>query len=117
MESLNFKSTKEIKIPKDTLDQIIGQEKATRLIKKIAHQRRHLLLIGPPGIGKSMIGQALAELLPKSKLQDVLTYPNHQDENVPLISTTATGIGRKIIQKAKLQEASSAKNQNIIFII
>ncbi|MBL7147316.1 MAG: ATP-binding protein [Nanoarchaeota archaeon] len=117
MNELNFKTTAEIKIPKNTYEQIIGQEEATNLIKKIAKQRRNLLLIGIPGIGKSMVGQALAELLPKEKLVDVLAYPNLADENVPIIKTVKRGEGRKILTKAKLQSMSSFRSQNIFFFI
>ena len=46
------------------IDQIIGQEEAVETIKKAAKQRRNVLLIGEPGIGKSMIAKAMAELLP-----------------------------------------------------
>ena len=115
MESFNFKTTAEIKIPKLIRDQIIGQDKAVNLIEKIAKQRRNLLLIGQPGIGKSMVGQALAELLPREKLVDVLSYPNLSDENVPLIRTTKKGEGKKIITKARLQSMSSFRSQNILF--
>jgi len=117
MKSFNFKTTAEIKVPKLTRDQIIGQESAVNLIEKIAKQRRNLLLIGQPGIGKSMVGQALAELLPKEKLVDILSYPNHSDENVPLIKTVRKGEGKKIITKLKLQSMSSFRSQNILFFI
>src|SRR5580658_8029089 len=50
----------EIPIPSDPLDRVIGQEKAVEIARIAAYQRRHLLLVGPPGIGKSMTAQALA---------------------------------------------------------
>lgn len=115
MKSFNFKTTAEIKVPKLIRDQIIGQENAVNLIEKIAKQRRNLLLIGQPGIGKSMVGQALTELLPKEKLVDILAYPNQSDENVPLIRKVRKGEGKKIITKARLQSLSSFRGQNILF--
>ena len=114
---LNFQSTADIKVPPALIEQIIGQESAVRIVKKVAKQRRHLLLIGQPGVGKSLIGQALAELLPKEKLLDILSYDNPQDENVPIIRTTKKGLGHKIVQKARIQSMSSLKNQNILFFI
>ena len=68
MPELKFKSTAEIKIPKLIAEQIIGQDHAVNIIKKAAQQRRHVLLIGTPGTGKSMLGQALAEMLPNPSL-------------------------------------------------
>ena len=114
---MNFKTTAEIKISAKIIDQIIGQDEAVNIVKKVAKQRRHLLLIGLPGVGKSLVGQALAELIPKEKLVDVLSFPNSSDDNIPLIRTATKGHGKKIVAKAKLQEMSSLKNQNIIFFI
>ncbi|MBS3134301.1 ATP-binding protein [Candidatus Woesearchaeota archaeon] len=116
-KGLNFKTTEEIKVPDKLIDQIIGQTEATKIVKKIAKQRRHLFLIGLPGVGKSLLGQALSELLSKEKLLDVLSFDNQSDENVPLIKTVPRGQGRKIVQRARLQAMSSLKNQNIIFFI
>tara|TARA_Y100000034_G_scaffold135246_1_gene206350 strand:+ start:456 stop:2315 length:1860 start_codon:yes stop_codon:yes gene_type:complete len=115
MKELKFKTTKEVKVPKLIVDQIIGQKQAIKILKKVAGQRRNLLLIGEPGTGKSLIGQALAELLPKEKLQDILSFKNSGDENVPLIKTCPKGKGKNIINKYKIQSASSFKWQSVLF--
>src|SRR3989338_4313244 len=64
-----FETTRDIEIPKDPFERIIGQEDAVRIAKLIPKQRRHLLLVGPPGTGKSMIAQAIASVLPKPKTE------------------------------------------------
>ncbi len=56
----DFVDTSQVKIPSTPLDRIIGQSEAVRLAKIAAAQSRHLLLVGPPGVGKSMIAQAMS---------------------------------------------------------
>ncbi|MFH1916514.1 MAG: ATP-dependent protease LonB [Nanoarchaeota archaeon] len=68
-------------------------------------------------VHNSMLGLALAELLPREKLVDVLSFSNPNDENQPLIRTVPAGKGREIVMKAKVESASMFKNQNLIFII
>ncbi len=119
MGRLNYKTTKDIKVPERLIDQIIGQEHAIEIVKKSANQRRNVLLIGEPGTGKSLLGQALAELLSKEKLQDVLAFDNPQDENIPLIRIVPKGKGKDFVLKAKLQKSKSINVYfyNICFLV
>jgi len=96
-----FKTTAEIPVPKRLIDQIIGQEKAVEIIKKAANQKRNVLLIGEPGTGKSMLAQAMAELLSVEKLQDILILPNLADKNNPKVLVAPAGEGKKILENEK----------------
>jgi ATP-dependent Lon protease len=113
---LKYKTTADIKIDKKLINQIVGQDEAVRIIEKAAKQRRHVLLIGDPGTGKSLIGQAMAELLPRESLTDVLSLHNPADENVPAIRELPRGQGKKLVERTKLQASSTFKSTNLIFI-
>ncbi len=65
MKLNEIKTTKDVKIPSNPLDRVIGQDDAVRIARIAAKQRRNLLLVGPPGIGKSMIAQAMSFLIEK----------------------------------------------------
>jgi len=116
-KNLNYKTTKDIKISSNTYDQIIGQDEGLEIIKKVAKQRRHVLLIGEPGTGKSLLGQSLAELLPNERIPDVICLDNPEDDNTPKVKVIPKGEGKKLLLKTKLKSMSSLKNQNFLFFI
>ena len=92
IEDVNFESTEDVPIPDRLVDQVIGQEAGSVVIRKAAEQRRHMLMIGDPGTGKSMLARSMTDLLPQDALEDVLVYPNEDDENEPCsLGTSRSG--------------------------
>jgi len=79
-----LQDTSEIEIPKDPLLRVIGQDEAIELARLAAVQRRHLLLVGPPGTGKSMIAQALSLHLPRP-LEEIRIVHNPENPERPAV--------------------------------
>ena len=109
-----IKSSKDIDVPPLLIDQVIGHEESIETIKKAAKQRRNVLLIGDPGVGKSMLAKGMAQILPHETLKDVLIYPNAEDNNHPLIRTVPAGEGKKIVKATKGSARGSEERKTII---
>ena len=117
MESVSFETTEDVPIPDRLVDQVIGQEAGSVVIRKAAEQRRHMLMIGDPGTGKSMLARSMTDLLPRDALEDVLVYPNEDDENEPRVRSVPAGRGERIVrvQKEAIREQKE-KAQRMLLI-
>ncbi|MFH1447253.1 MAG: ATP-binding protein [Candidatus Micrarchaeota archaeon] len=99
---MRFSSTEDVKLPEDPLSAIIGQDESVKIARIIARQRRNLLLVGPPGTGKSMIAQAIAYVLPKPQ-QEISVLQNFDNPERPVMEVRERS---KIEEKAKRKKAS-----------
>ncbi|TLZ76309.1 MAG: ATP-dependent protease LonB [Methanobacteriota archaeon] len=119
INKLDFRSTAEVKIPERLVDQVIGQERAVEVIRKASEQKRHVMLIGDPGTGKSMLARSMTEMLPRDDLQDIIVYHNPEDPNEPKIRVVPSGKGREIVnaQKAEAMQRREQKQSMVMTIV
>ena len=118
IQTVDIETTADVPIPEKLVDRVIGQESANIVIKKAAEQRRHMMMIGDPGTGKSMLARAMTELMPDDTLEDTLCYPNEEDENEPRVRTVPAGRGDRIVKerRAQLRMAREKTNKTLLFI-
>ena len=72
---------------------IIGQEEVKKQIISALIAGHHILLVGPPGTGKTTIAKKVAELLPELELNDC---PYHCDPQKPLCPICKAGKSKPI---------------------
>jgi len=83
-----FKDTSKISVPKDPIEQVIFQDKAKGAIRKIAQNKGHILMVGRPGTGKSMLANMFNEVIDKSlgdylrPKQSIVAYPGKDKNNI-----------------------------------
>lgn len=114
MLDYSITSTSDVEVPPLLIDQVIGHEESIETIKKAAKQRRNVLLIGDPGVGKSMLAKGMAQILPHEVLQDILIYPNAEDANHPLIRTVPAGEGKKIVKATKASSKGYEEKKTLL---
>ncbi len=102
---LDFETTAEVKIPEDPLKRVIGQDGAVKIAKIAAKQHRHLLLVGPPGTGKSMIAQALSFHLPEPS-EEIRAVHNPEYPEKPFVEIRRSA---DVIQERKELEETQGE--------
>ena len=67
---------------KDPFPDIIGQEQAKYQLKSALTMARHIIIVGPPGIGKTTLAKNVAKLLPPVQVVEGCSY--HCSPELPL---------------------------------
>jgi len=118
IKDLDIESTENVPIPDKLVDQVIGQEAASIVVRKASEQRRHMIMVGEPGTGKSMLARSMTEFLPPEQLEDVLVYRNQEDENEPKVRTVPAGRGSRLIaeRRAHVRQQRERTNRTLLFI-
>ncbi len=118
IKNIDIESTEQVPIPEKLVDQVIGQEAASIVVRKASEQRRHMIMVGEPGTGKSMLARSMTEFLPKEQLEDVLVYRNHEDENEPKVRTVPAGRGSRLIAERRnyVRQQRERTNRTLLFI-
>ncbi|SDJ43051.1 Lon-like ATP-dependent protease [Halovenus aranensis] len=111
---LQIDASDEIEVPDRLVDQVIGQSHARDIVLKAAKQRRHVMMIGSPGTGKSMLAKAMSQLLPPEDLQDILVYHNPDDGNEPKVRTVPSGKGEQIVDAHKEEARKRSQMRRFI---
>lgn len=111
-----FTTTEEIQIPDKMADRVIGQDDAVEVMRKAASQKRHVMLIGEPGTGKSMLANSMVEYLPKEDLQDIVAYHNPEDFNEPRVRVFPAGKGKAVVAEQKAIAAQQKNQKNTMYI-
>ncbi|WP_267163322.1 ATP-dependent protease LonB [Halovenus salina] len=111
---LQIDASDEIEVPDRLVDQVIGQSHARDTVLKAAKQRRHVMMIGSPGTGKSMLAKAMSQLLPPEDLQDILVYHNPDDGNAPKVRTVPSGKGEQIVDAHKEEARKRSQMRRFI---
>ncbi|MDY6842769.1 MAG: S16 family serine protease [Thermodesulfobacteriota bacterium] len=81
-----FDDTSQVVVPEDPIEKVIFQDKAKNAIRKIAQNKGHILMVGKPGTGKSMLANMFSNVLDRSlgdylRLKEtIVAYPG-KDKN------------------------------------
>lgn len=100
----DFKTTAEIKVPEDPVDMVVFQDRAKAAIRKIAQNKGHILMVGRPGTGKSLLADMFKEVLQRS-LGDyikphhaIVAYPGKDKHHIRIAYEKPDIINKRINQ-------------------
>ena len=83
-----FEDTSPVTVPDDPIDMVIFQDHAKSAIRKIAQNKGHILMVGRPGTGKSMLADMFHNVIDKSlgdflrPVKAIVAYPGSDNNHI-----------------------------------
>ena len=84
----DFEHTGQITIPEDPIERVVFQNRAKSAIRKVAQNKGHILMVGRPGTGKSLLADMFKEVLDKSigdfirPKESIVAYPGKDRHHI-----------------------------------
>ncbi|MCP4119946.1 MAG: hypothetical protein GY737_32035 [Desulfobacteraceae bacterium] len=109
-----FDTTADIELPKDPIERVIFQARAKTAIRKIAQNRGHILMVGKPGTGKSLLAEMFRQVLDNSlgdylrPSKAIVAFPGKDDNHIRIAYEEPTVIDA-IVSRLR-QEIETARN-------
>ena len=109
-----FEDTSQITVPQDPIERVIFQDRAKSAIRKIAQNKGHILMVGRPGTGKSMLANMFQDVLDRSlgdylrPKESILAYPGKDRNHIRIAYENPDNIDKRLSIVNK--EIESAKD-------
>lgn len=109
-----FEDTSQILVPVDHIERVIFQNKAKDAIRKIAQNKGHILMVGRPGTGKSMLADMFNIVLDKSlgeylrSKESIVSYPGKDQNHIRIACEDPDIIEKRILRV--IDKIECAKN-------
>ncbi len=98
----SIKDTSDVKIPDDPIEKVVFQDRAKDAIRKVAQNKGHILMVGKPGTGKSLLANMFNEVIDKSigefiKPKDsIVAYPGKDQNHMKIAYARPEKIDKQI---------------------
>ena len=93
-----FEDTSTITIPEDAIEKVVFQDKAKKAIRDVAQSKGHILMVGKPGTGKSLLAEMFNIVLEGSlgdylrPKEAIVAYPGKDDNHIVISYTNPESI-------------------------